>query len=280
MGSKVRLRRGQYTEAELVQAVSRVADDKERGINVSQTSGIPYRTLMQRVRERKRGILPEKKRRGSKPSLTLKYEHDLLAWMLGMQTAGNPVGRKEIIERANDLIKQLKPDATLGEGWYRRFINRHPSLEVQPPPVAEQPTQPNLKTGLGEVPSSSAPSMPIVIRGYKKRTSKATVVADESSSMQLLPFDHTSVRFPPPPVDIPDAFRRQDLQHRWDMERERLLIDKQTHERAQREALLNERILLAKATEAELQLKVAKAKAKHELEQAGLSPAEIDEMLQ
>ncbi|CAK4650822.1 hypothetical protein LEN26_007922 [Aphanomyces euteiches] len=249
-------RRGLYSEAELNYAVSRIVENKERGISVSKETGIPYRTLMQRVRERKRGIVIEKKKRGSKPSLALNYEQELLAWMLEMQNSGTPVTRKEIIERANSLIKQLKPNATLGEGWYRRFIHRHPSLEVQTPGAT-------LERGIA--PLSESSSVAIIIRGYKKRAPKSQDVPKDGQRG----------------VEVDQSILQQrDLEHRWQMERERLAIEKQTNERIEREAQLNERILLAKATEAELQLKVARAKAKQELERAGIPPSEIDALLQ
>ncbi|KAF0720539.1 Aste57867_258 [Aphanomyces stellatus] len=272
-------RRGQYSDADLNHAVTRILEHKERGITVSQEAGIPYRTLMQRVRERKRGIVIEKKRRGSKPSLAFNYEQELLAWMMDMQTAGNPANRKEIIERANLLIKQLKPDATLGEGWYRRFIHRHPSLEVQTPGAVLEHAAvihdvPPTATG---VPNQH---MPIIIRGYKKRAPKtptlSSAVQDISDDVEC---DPSSTEVPVHGDEDQELLKRQDMEHRWQMERERLAMEKQVNERVAREAELKQRILEAQADEAELQLKVARAKARQELEKAGLPPHEIEAIL-
>ncbi|ETV98171.1 hypothetical protein H310_08900 [Aphanomyces invadans] len=79
---------------------------------------------------------------------------------------------------------------------------------------------------------------------------------------------------------------RRDMEHRWDMERRRMALEEQKNARIdqklarqEEEAQINRRLLLAKAQEAELQLKVAQAKARHELLQAGMTPEDVDAVL-
>ena len=52
-----------YTPSELERAVDMVITEGKTGRTVSDLTHIPYRTLMGRVREKKRGILVEKKKR-------------------------------------------------------------------------------------------------------------------------------------------------------------------------------------------------------------------------
>jgi hypothetical protein len=54
-----------------------------------------------------------------------------------MQRAGFPVGRLEIIQKANTILEamnnapQLRTSRTVGSGWYRRFNERYPILSIR-----------------------------------------------------------------------------------------------------------------------------------------------------
>ncbi|KAF0696042.1 Aste57867_13181 [Aphanomyces stellatus] len=72
----------------------------------------------------------------------------------------------------------------------------------------------------------------------------------------------------------------KDMELRREMEKQRYFIELQQHDRQEKEAVANQRVLDAKAKEAELSLKVAKLKAKQELINAGVPIHEIDRALE
>ncbi|KAF0720542.1 Aste57867_261 [Aphanomyces stellatus] len=72
---------------------------------------------------------------------------------------------------------------------------------------------------------------------------------------------------------------RREMQHRWEMDRRRIVLDEQRHARAEEDARVQHRVLVAKLHQAEVQFKVAQAKAKQELLAAGLSAADADAAL-
>ncbi|RAW19823.1 hypothetical protein PC110_g23735, partial [Phytophthora cactorum] len=64
-------------------------------------------------------------------------EQDLVEWIAAMQRCGMPVERKYIIAKASTMLAvaagRSMPTCTtpmriLTSGWYRRFLQRHPSL--------------------------------------------------------------------------------------------------------------------------------------------------------
>ncbi|CAK4773249.1 hypothetical protein LEN26_001287 [Aphanomyces euteiches] len=69
------------------------------------------------------------------------------------------------------------------------------------------------------------------------------------------------------------------MEFRREIEKQRFFIELQQHDRLEKEAAANQRILDAKAKEAELHLRVAKLKAKQELIDAGVAPEEIEKAL-
>ncbi|KAH9126927.1 hypothetical protein LEN26_007920 [Aphanomyces euteiches] len=89
---------------------------------------------------------------------------------------------------------------------------------------------------------------------------------------------HASANPHPPDAKDNHAIRRE-MHHRWEIDRRRLAMDEQRHARAENEARIQHRVLLAKLHEAEVNFKVTKAKARHELLAVGLSPADIDAAL-
>ncbi|KAE8901142.1 hypothetical protein PF005_g8462 [Phytophthora fragariae] len=93
---------------------------------VRDDTGIPYNTLKKYVSDT-RGVKHEKKRPGSKPLLPEEAEDNLRDWVLGRQHAGHPVVCHEHLEKAQQ-IAHLVSGLTMGEGWLRRFMERHPSL--------------------------------------------------------------------------------------------------------------------------------------------------------
>ncbi|KAF0689826.1 Aste57867_18738 [Aphanomyces stellatus] len=73
--------------------------------------------------------------------------------------------------------------------------------------------------------------------------------------------------------------QRKDDKELVDIERARLEIKRRKEERLEKESQVNYRILVAKAQEAELALKVARAKARQELINAGISLEEAEHIV-
>ncbi|RHY75197.1 hypothetical protein DYB38_010126 [Aphanomyces astaci] len=84
---------------------------------------------------------------------------------------------------------------------------------------------------------------------------------------------------PSPPSTDDIRVMRQEMHHRWAMDRRKLAMEEQAHLREEMEARLVQRSQGAKLREAEMALKVALAKARHELTALGLSADEIDAAL-
>ncbi|ETV98172.1 hypothetical protein H310_08901 [Aphanomyces invadans] len=84
---------------------------------------------------------------------------------------------------------------------------------------------------------------------------------------------------PTPPSTEDIRIMRQEMHHRWAIDRRKLALEEQAHMRAEEEARLMQRAAGAKLREAEIALKVALAKARHELTTLGLTPDDIDATL-
>jgi hypothetical protein len=118
-----------YTNDALNAAVQRVLSG-ERGRAVSSAMKIPYRTLMKWVAQGKLGIARVPRRRGPAPLLPEDAESHLVDWVIGRQHVGHPASRHEIIYKAG-TISALTTGQTVGSGWYRRFMERHPTLAAR-----------------------------------------------------------------------------------------------------------------------------------------------------
>ncbi|CAK4082744.1 unnamed protein product [Aphanomyces euteiches] len=96
----------------------------------------------------------------------------------------------------------------------------------------------------------------------------------------LMPSKPPSVNMLPPPPTAPVSTKKRKDDKEWlEIERVRLEIKRRKEERLAKEAQVNYRILVAKAQEAELALKVARAKARQELLNAGISLGEVEHIL-
>ncbi|RQM26998.1 hypothetical protein B5M09_002309 [Aphanomyces astaci] len=119
--------RSRYPAKLLEQAVNDVIQGKV-GAKVAASTGIPYETLMRKARQRRAGQDSGSSRRGTKPMLPASCEEDLVAWISGMQQVGQPVDRHEILVKASQILRRISSRSKLSGGWYRRFMQRHPSL--------------------------------------------------------------------------------------------------------------------------------------------------------
>ncbi|RHY11357.1 hypothetical protein DYB25_004669 [Aphanomyces astaci] len=82
----------------------------------------------------------------------------------------------------------------------------------------------------------------------------------------------------PLPTDVErekDELKRQDREHRWEMDSRRMRMQEITNMRLDDEAKVTRRVLELEASVAEVQAKLAHAKARHALVQAGISADEV-----
>ncbi|RLN96545.1 hypothetical protein BBJ28_00020166 [Nothophytophthora sp. Chile5] len=125
-----------YSKADVELALARVADGEKKA-DVAPTSPVPLRTLFRLVKRAGDTSYSGPSRRGPKPVVPEELENDLAEWMAAMQRCGVPVGRKEIIAKASAMLvvatacpfpTRNTTTRVLTGGWYRRFLQRHPSL--------------------------------------------------------------------------------------------------------------------------------------------------------
>ena len=120
--------RRQYTDEALEDAVRRVCSGTSATMVSSQTR-VPLRTLYKYVKIQRSNMLVVPVRRGPPPVLTEDGEEHLVEWVIGMQLNGTPATRSEILTRASDISSRLHGTVcALSDGWYHRFMRRHPEL--------------------------------------------------------------------------------------------------------------------------------------------------------
>ncbi|KAE8891939.1 hypothetical protein PF005_g6409 [Phytophthora fragariae] len=122
-------RLGKYSDDELEAAVQ-AGLARARMTTVRDDTEIPYNTLKQYVLDARKGVKRDKRCPGPKTLLSKEAEENLRDCVLGRQHAGHPVVRHELLEKAQQ-IAHLVSGITVGEGWLRRFIERHPSLTLR-----------------------------------------------------------------------------------------------------------------------------------------------------
>ncbi|EGZ25406.1 hypothetical protein PHYSODRAFT_484653, partial [Phytophthora sojae] len=64
---------------------------------------------------------------GPKPLLPPEAEDAIQDWIIGRQIVRHPVGRVEIMKKATE-ISELIAGRSVTDGWYKRFMQRHPDL--------------------------------------------------------------------------------------------------------------------------------------------------------
>nr|CCA18121.1 hypothetical protein ALNC14_042640 [Albugo laibachii Nc14] len=120
-----------YTGEEREAAVTRIVAG-EKIAAVSRDTKIPAITLKRYTKLHQAGHLSLEQRRGTKPTLPMQIENDQVSWIGGMQRSGEPVGREQIIQKANEIHHRLHGSTrsikNLAAGWYRRFRKCHPEL--------------------------------------------------------------------------------------------------------------------------------------------------------
>ncbi|OQR82362.1 hypothetical protein ACHHYP_16173 [Achlya hypogyna] len=96
---------------------------------ISRATGISPRTLHRYIKAFKFGYMP-KLERGPQPTLSIELERDIVSWIIGMQQSGMPVTRRFVLVKVG-IICSVLGLPPLTEGWYERFLGRHPVLATR-----------------------------------------------------------------------------------------------------------------------------------------------------
>ncbi|GMF44256.1 unnamed protein product [Phytophthora fragariaefolia] len=94
---------------------------------VAASSGTLDRTIRKWKTAAKNETPLEPIRRWSKPRLPEEAESHIYEWIVGRQLFGFPTDRGQIIRKAKE-VSLLVCGENLGEAWYRRFMERNPTL--------------------------------------------------------------------------------------------------------------------------------------------------------
>eukprot|EP00644_Phytophthora_capsici_P002028 jgi/Phyca11/129417/e_gw1.84.42.1 len=94
---------------------------------VSASSGVPESRIREWRTKVKQGKSLESARPGKKTILRAEAEQHIYDWVVGRQLVGYPVDRAGILRKANE-ISLLVCGKSVSDGWYRRFLERNPSL--------------------------------------------------------------------------------------------------------------------------------------------------------
>lgn len=150
-------KRRQYADRELARSVERVVAGGEKAAAVSREANIPYRTLAKYVRRARAGESIARRRTGPPPMLAADGERRLLEWMRALQRQGLPVRRRELMDKANALLRESAAAANeqLSAGWYKRFRQRHPEVTGSSTDLAVDSEPPESATAASSVASEA-----------------------------------------------------------------------------------------------------------------------------
>ncbi|KAE8982484.1 hypothetical protein PR001_g23713 [Phytophthora rubi] len=98
--------------------------------DVAAASGVLERTIRKWLAAVKDGSSLKPVRRGPKPLLPEEAERHIYDWIVGRQLVGFPADRGQILRKAKE-VALLVSGKTVGDGWYCRFFERHPTLSVR-----------------------------------------------------------------------------------------------------------------------------------------------------
>ncbi|RHZ34972.1 hypothetical protein DYB26_012390 [Aphanomyces astaci] len=115
-----------YTHEQLVEATERALQG-ERQTDLSRIYNVPYRTLKLYIKKMRDTGSVVPKRRDPPPVLPTECEERLQTWIKDMQINGYPIKRHDLLVKVAEICNVLGiPE--LGEGWYKRFLERHPLI--------------------------------------------------------------------------------------------------------------------------------------------------------
>ncbi|KDO28405.1 hypothetical protein SPRG_20163 [Saprolegnia parasitica CBS 223.65] len=94
---------------------------------------IPERTITNRANKFVNDVKLQKP--GPAPVLSVPIETNIAAWIVEMQTNGFHVSRQMVLSKANEIYhtsnRAAPPSGYLGDGWLKRFMERHPELTLR-----------------------------------------------------------------------------------------------------------------------------------------------------
>ncbi|KAI9980815.1 hypothetical protein PInf_010144 [Phytophthora infestans] len=97
---------------------------------VAERMGILKRTIRKWVQAATSGKSLEPARRGPRPLLPEEAERHIYEWVVGRQLVGFPADRHQFLRKAQE-VALLVCGRSVGDGWYRRFMERHPTLATE-----------------------------------------------------------------------------------------------------------------------------------------------------
>ncbi|KAF0720819.1 Aste57867_14 [Aphanomyces stellatus] len=96
---------------------------------------------------------------------------------------GAPLGKKEVLMVATQLLRETQPALKMDASWYKNFCDRHPDLNLTPavasPPM---PTTPSKSTAATASLLGRGGDMP---RGLSAKPDNATLIIDETKASEL-----------------------------------------------------------------------------------------------
>ncbi len=127
------MKKKRYSPLELQSAIDMYMSGKKMGVVRKAYPTVPTRTIYERARKILDDIPIRKP--GPAPALTSDLESDLAAYVVGMQVHANGVTRSALLVKANQLMRHCRittrTSSNLGDGWLRRFFERHPHLTLR-----------------------------------------------------------------------------------------------------------------------------------------------------
>ncbi|OQR94856.1 hypothetical protein ACHHYP_20037 [Achlya hypogyna] len=122
-----------YNAEELEAAVrAYVAGTKLREVH-QKYPHIPERTITNRANKLVNDVQLQKP--GPAPVLSVPIENDIATWIVEMQNNGFHVSRQMVLSKANEVYhasnRAAPPSGYLGDGWLKRFMERHPDLTLR-----------------------------------------------------------------------------------------------------------------------------------------------------
>ncbi|RHZ20103.1 hypothetical protein DYB26_013900 [Aphanomyces astaci] len=113
-------------------AVRAVLNKTHSLLTAAEAHGIPQRTLRTHVAKAITGD-NRPTAMGRPPVLPKEFEDDLATWIVAMEHEGVPVGCRQIVDKATEILQVVHDaarDTKLTSGWYKRFLERNQDLKI------------------------------------------------------------------------------------------------------------------------------------------------------
>ncbi|KAF0766657.1 hypothetical protein AaE_002908 [Aphanomyces astaci] len=93
-----------YTQVIMDKAVHDVLSKVHTVSTAAEAYGVPLRTLRKHLAKANPGVIEIPTSFGRPPILPRQYEEDLATWVVGIECDGKPVGYREIVQKANEIL--------------------------------------------------------------------------------------------------------------------------------------------------------------------------------